>query len=107
MNHTIHIAAISQIRLDYRRRRAEGKKPLEAIRCLKAQNLRRHLLTNAHGRARSGRPALARAENALPGRLENPARSTYPRTSTLRISHFPDPRRRRYPEPVDHRREPE
>jgi hypothetical protein len=37
----IHIAAISQIRLDtdgrvyYRRKRAEGKKPLEAIRCLK------------------------------------------------------------------------
>ena len=37
----IHIAAISQIRLDsdgrayYRRKRAEGKKPLEALRCLK------------------------------------------------------------------------
>ena len=41
MNHMIHIAAISQIRLPtdgqayYRRKRAEGKKPLEAIRCLK------------------------------------------------------------------------
>ena len=41
MNHMIHIAAISQIRLDtdgrvyYRRKRAEGKKFLEAIRCLK------------------------------------------------------------------------
>jgi hypothetical protein len=41
MNHVIHIAAISQIRLDtdgrtyYRRKRAEGKKSLEAIRCLK------------------------------------------------------------------------
>ncbi|MCW2760058.1 MAG: transposase family protein [Marmoricola sp.] len=41
MNHMIHIAAISQIRLEtdgrdyYRRKRAEGKKPLEAIRCLK------------------------------------------------------------------------
>ena len=41
MNHMIHIAAISQIRLDtdgrsyYRHNRAEGKKPLEAIRCLK------------------------------------------------------------------------
>lgn len=40
-NHMIHIAAISQIRLDtdgrvyYRRKRAEGKKSLEAIRCLK------------------------------------------------------------------------
>jgi hypothetical protein len=43
MNHMIHIAAISQIRLDtdgradYRRKRAEGKKPLEAIRCLKSR----------------------------------------------------------------------
>ncbi|HEX5086407.1 MAG TPA: IS110 family transposase [Nocardioides sp.] len=41
MDHMIHIAAISQIRLDtdgrayYRRKRVEGKKPLEAIRCLK------------------------------------------------------------------------
>jgi transposase len=41
VNHMIHIAAISQLRLDtdgrayYRRKRAEGKHPLEAIRCLK------------------------------------------------------------------------
>ena len=41
VNHMVHIAAISQIRLDtdgrayYRRKRAEGKRPLEAIRCLK------------------------------------------------------------------------
>ncbi len=41
MNHMIHIAAVTQLRLDtdgrayYRRKRAEGKKPLEAIRCLK------------------------------------------------------------------------
>ncbi len=41
MNHMIHIAALTQIRLAndgrvyYRRKRAEGKKPLEAIRCLK------------------------------------------------------------------------
>jgi len=41
INHMIHIAAITQIRLDtdgrtsYRRKRAEGKKPLEAMRCLK------------------------------------------------------------------------
>lgn len=37
----IHIAAVTQLRLDtegrayYRRKRAEGKKPLEALRCLK------------------------------------------------------------------------
>src|SRR6476620_10213327 len=41
MNHMIHIAAIGQIRLDtdgrayYRRKRAAGKTPLEALRCLK------------------------------------------------------------------------
>jgi hypothetical protein len=41
VNHMIHIAAVTQIRLDtegrayYRRKRAEGKKPMEAMRCLK------------------------------------------------------------------------
>jgi transposase len=41
MNHMIHIAAITQLRLDtdgrayYRRKRAAGKKPMEAMRCLK------------------------------------------------------------------------
>jgi transposase len=41
VNHAIHIAAITQLRIDtdgrayYRRKRAEGKKPLEALRCLK------------------------------------------------------------------------
>lgn len=41
VNHMIHIIAITQLRLDtegrtyFRRKRAEGKKPLEALRCLK------------------------------------------------------------------------
>ena len=41
MNHMIHIAAVTQIRLDtdgrayYRRKLAAGKTPLEAMRCLK------------------------------------------------------------------------
>ncbi len=41
MNHVIHIAAVTQMRLDtegrgyYRRKRADGKKPMEALRCLK------------------------------------------------------------------------
>ena len=57
MNHMIHIAAISQIRLDtdgrayYRRKRAEGKKSLEAIRCLKrriSDAIYRQLLADAH-----------------------------------------------------------
>jgi transposase len=62
MNHMIHIAAISQIRLDtdgrayYRRKRAEGKKPLEAIRCLKrriSDALYRQLLADAQRAARA------------------------------------------------------
>src|SRR5919106_1598927 len=41
VNHVIHIAAVTQIRHDpvgrgyYQRKRAEGKKPMEAMRCLK------------------------------------------------------------------------
>ena len=41
MNHMIHIAAVTQLRLAtegrayYRRKRADGKKPMEAMRCLK------------------------------------------------------------------------
>ncbi len=109
MNHMIHIAAISQIRLDtegrayYRRKRAEGKKPLEAHQVSQAQDLRRHLPTTP--RRRRNRQ-LARAREGTAGRLFNPARPTCPRTSTLRISHFPDPRERRYARPVDNRREP-
>jgi len=60
----IHIAAISQIRLDtdgrayYRRKRAEGKKPLEAIRSLKrriSDALYRQLLAD-HQRASRAEP---------------------------------------------------
>jgi hypothetical protein len=56
MNHMIHIAAVTQIRLDtdgrdyYRRKRSEGKKPLEAMRCLKrriSDAIYRQLLTDA------------------------------------------------------------
>ena len=63
MNHMIHIAAISQIRLNtdgqayYRRKRAEGKKPLEAIRCLKrriSDAIYRQLLTDAQQAAGAG-----------------------------------------------------
>ena len=64
VNHMIHIAAISQIRLDtdgrtyYRRKRAEGKKALEAIRCLKrriSDAIYRQLLTDATaGRVNAG-----------------------------------------------------
>ena len=63
MNHMIHIAAITQVRLDtegrtyYRRKRAEGKKPLEAIRCLKrriSDAIYRQLLIDAQEAANRG-----------------------------------------------------
>jgi transposase len=66
MNHMIHIAAISQIRLDtegrayYRRKRAEGKKPLEALRCLKrriSDALYRQLVADAQQAASGEREA--------------------------------------------------
>jgi len=65
MNHMIHIAAISQLRLDtdgrayYRRKRAEGKKPLEAIRCLKrriSDAIYRQLVADAHAAAAAEGP---------------------------------------------------
>lgn len=56
MNHMIHIAAVTQLRLDtdgrayYRRKRSEGKKPMEALRCLKrriSDAIYRQLVTDA------------------------------------------------------------
>ena len=63
MNHMIHIAAISQIRLDtpgrayYRRKLAAGKTPLEALRCLKrriSDAIYRQLVEDAHAAASRG-----------------------------------------------------
>ena len=109
MNHMIHIAAISQIRLDtpgrayYRRKLAAGKTKLEALRCLKrriSDAIYRQLLADAE-RARSPR---GRGRGHGPGRaLRGVSRiqrgRLCTRTSTLRISHFPDPRTRRYNRP--------
>jgi transposase len=69
MNHMIHIAATTQIRLDtegrayYRRKLASGKTRMEAMRCSQAQDLRCHLppaprrhssIWNGPGRATRG-----------------------------------------------------
>jgi transposase len=57
INHMIHIAAVTQLRLDtegrdyYRRKRAAGKKPQEALRCLKrriSDAIYRQLVADAH-----------------------------------------------------------
>ena len=101
MNHVLHIAAIVQIRHDtegrayYRRKLADGKTPMEALRCLKrrlSDVIYRQLVADASAPP----PTMTRAREGTAGRLMNPARSTCPRTSTLRISHFPDPHNRRY-----------
>ena len=76
MNHMIHIAAISQIRLDsdgrayYRRKRAEGKKPLEAIRCLKrriSDAIYRQLVADARAAAEAIDEAGGAEVSAGPG----------------------------------------
>ena len=99
MNHVLHVAAIVQIRHDtegrayYRRKLAAGKTPMEALRCLKrrlSDVVYRQLVADAHA------SRLERVREGTAGRLFNPARPTRTRSSTLRISHFPDPRSRRY-----------
>jgi hypothetical protein len=105
MNHMIHIAAISQIHIDtggrayYRRKRAEGKKPLESDQVPQAKDLRRDTRSTTSCSPTLNVPPpkpAARAREGTVGRRKNPARSTFPCSSTLRISHFPDPRTRRY-----------
>ena len=100
MNRMLHIAATTQIRLDtagrayYRRKLAAGKTRMEAMRCLKrriSDAVYRQLVADATRRDHT-QSRLARAREGTAGRLKNPARPTCPRTSTLRISHFPDPR---------------
>lgn len=76
---------------------AAGKTRIEAMRCLKrriSDAIYRQLFADA--RAKKGTARRTRAREGTAGRLKNPARLTFPRTSTLRISHFPDPRNRRY-----------
>jgi transposase len=66
--HMLHIAAVTQIRLDaegrayYRRKRAAGKKPLEAMRCLKrrlSDVVYRQLVADAERAALASSPEMA------------------------------------------------
>ena len=63
VNHVIHITAVTQLRLDtdgrtyYRRKRAEGKKHMEALRCLKrriSDAIFRQLVADATAAGRHG-----------------------------------------------------
>ena len=119
MNHMIHIAAVTQLRLDtqgrtyYRRKRADGKKPMEAMRCLKrriSDAIYRQLVAEAHRLADAGPgghcgatqessavdlpPHIDTSDQPLPG----PAHPTLPGTRTPANPHAgsaPRPARRR------------
>ena len=99
MNHMIHIAAATQIRLDtpgrayYRRKIAAGKSRREAMRCLK----RRIETLSTDSSATTPPGAWTRVRRAPRGAQDfSPARPACTRTPALRISHFPDPHQRRY-----------
>ena len=120
MNHMLHIAAATQVRLDTDGRRLlptqarrgqdpdgshalpedDGSPTLSTASCSPTPEPRPPPPRTSRPTKRPAR--WARAREGTAGRLKNPARSTFPRTSTLRISHFPDPHRRRYrpPRPV-------
>jgi hypothetical protein len=102
INRVVHIMAIVQLRHDtpgrayYRRRLAEGKTAMEALRALK-----RHLSDVIYRRmVLDGKPAAAtrRAREDTWERLCYPARTAQSRQPTLRTSHSPDPP----PESVEH-----
>jgi hypothetical protein len=93
INRVLHIMAIAQLRSDtegrryYRRKVAAGKTKMEAMRCLK-----RDCPTSSTTRcATTPAASRGRAREDTRGWLVNPAWPTHTPTSTLRISHFPDP----------------
>jgi hypothetical protein len=105
MNHVLHVAAIVQIRHDtegrsyYRRKLAAGKSSLEALRCLKrrlSDVVYRQLVADARN---AGQPADGADPGGHCGASLQSSAVDLPRTSTLRISHSPDPHNRRYPHP--------
>jgi transposase len=89
VNHMIHIAAISQLRLDtdgrayYRRKRADGKRPLEALRCLKrriSDAIFRQLVADA---AQAQRPNTEAGPGGHRGATqESSAAGSHPHTGT-------------------------
>jgi hypothetical protein len=106
VNHMLHIAAATQVRLD------TPAAPTSDASSPPAKPDPKPCAASNDGSPTpsiaSSSPTLAQPPRLLPPsrlmrvregaarRLKNPARSTCPRTSTLRISHVPDPRNRRY-----------
>ncbi len=104
----IHIAAVTQLRLDtegrayYRRKRAEGKKPLEAMRRLKrriSDAIYRQLLADQQ-HAAGGEPGAGPGGHCGASQEASALDLPPPRTATRRISHCPDPQQRRYAPPT-------
>jgi transposase len=109
VNHMIHTAAISQIRLDtdgrvyYRRKRADGKRPLEAIRCLKrriSDAIFRQLVTDATGRLED---AEAGPGGHCGASQESSAVGFHPHTDTS-DQPLPGPAPTTLPPPLTHRK---
>jgi transposase len=112
MNHVIHIAAATQMRVDspgrayYRRKLAAGKTRMEAMRCLKrriSDAVYRQLLADAQ------QPALT-GQGADPGghcgaSLKSSAVDSHPPIDTS-DQPLPDPRPRRYAAPATARKSP-
>ena len=91
MNHMIHIAAVTQLRLDtdgrayYRRKRAAGKKPMEAMRCLKrriSDAIYRQLVADAQRQHSRPRPSGAGPGGHCGATLESSAVDLPPHIDT-------------------------
>ena len=100
----IHIAAVTQLRHDdegrtyYRRKRAEGRKPIVAMRCLKRR------ISDATYRQLVADQQRADLDQVLtleagPGGHCRASQSSSAAGSHQHFSHFPDPHTRRYARP--------
>ncbi|WP_206515904.1 transposase [Nocardioides pantholopis] len=99
INHMLHMAALSQIRLDTegraycRHKRAAGKTHLEALRCLKR---RISDAINIDSFSTTPTALLVRAWEGKAGRLKNPTRPNLPPHIGTSDQPLPDPHARRY-----------
>jgi transposase len=104
MNHMIHIAAVTQLRLNtegrayYRRKRSEGKKPMEAMRCLKrriSDAIYRQLVADAAAAGRRGPGRALRGDSRIQRGRPAPAHrhfgSATSRTRTPDATRHQDP----------------
>ena len=102
MNHMIHIAAATQIRLDTEGRAYYRRKPLPGRpgprRCAASSGGSPTRCTDGSGPT-PPRPS-RRVREGTAGRHFSPARPASTRTPALRISHFPDPQPTTLPAPA-------